>query len=263
MQKRSKLMPILLASAIVLALTLISSWTHSIVSADESNSTSDISFGPGDRATTGFGSRADNQAKKVLTFISDRSRAYLEVKEENKLRKLFTEQHPRYMVMLVFNESNNPEILKLSFTDNLRKQNVWTIEFREQKTGSLPGKKLAQADFIATLNSDVPGFKDWKKRFSSFPSAESARNSHFIVVNASNTKSAGTIITDGKIVTLKMKDWVCACKNGTIAGPCMISNLRCALDNLCAVWGCIEEGKWNPDCQSSLNQAKACLAMEH
>lgn len=263
MQNPSKLTRTLLASAIVLALTLIPSRTHSMVRSGESNSTLDISFGPSDQATIDSGSRTDNQAKKVLMFISDRSRAYLEVKEENKLRKIFTEQTPRYMAMLVFNESNNPEILKLSFTDNLRKQNVWTIEFRAQKAVSPLGKKLAQQDFIATLSSNDPGFKDWKRKFSSFPSAEPARGSHFIIVNTSNTKSPGTAITDGKIVTLKMKDWVCACKNGTIAGPCMISNLRCALDNLCNVWGCIEEGTWNPDCQSSLNQAKACLAMEH
>lgn len=39
------------------------------------------------------------------------------------------------------------------------------------------------------------------------------------------------------------------------------SALKCAFDNLCDAWGCIEAGNWGPGCQESLDKAKVCLGV--
>lgn len=211
--------------------------------------------------TSCSGGRKDNISK----FISNDTRAYIEIKEENKLQKIYTEYNERYTGILVFNESNNLEIIKIAFADNSKNQNVWTIELRQQKDSSPPGKKLVEKDYIETLNSSAPEFQNWKQRFSSFPTTEPSLTQNFVgVAKAPNDTSGGTKIVDGEAIALRIKDSFCFCRNfaGTpaIAGSfCTNSALRCAADNLCDVWECVESGEWTGSCSASLEQAKVCL----
>lgn len=195
---------------------------------------------------------------QVSKFVSNDQKGYLEVKKDNNLRKIFTEYQQNYKAIVVFDELNNPELLKMSFTDSLKQPNVWTIEFRQKKGVPSLGKGLVENAYIKRLNSSDAAFNDWKERFSSFPVADPSLTRNFVIGTAPGSFGAINIIEGDRIV-YRIKDQVCRCQNGGTSPSCGNANLKCALDNLCAAADCYESNNWTDECKRNLDVASECL----
>jgi len=194
----------------------------------------------------------------VSKFISSGEQACLEVTVDGILQKIYTEHNADYKALLVFGERDNPELLQFSFRDSSKRIVTHILEYRTEKDRVPPGRKVADNEFIQSLRSDADGFRDWQARFSSFPEKPTGSA---VLTDASFGNPTGITIVDGDRIVFRIRDWLCFCQRGGIAAHCFNSVLRCAFDNLCAAWGCIEAGEWSAECHDSLERAKACLGM--
>jgi hypothetical protein len=195
---------------------------------------------------------------EVSKFISSERQAYLEVKADDGLHKIYTEHRGEYKAMFVFGERDNPELIELSFLDAGKRITTYILEFRTEKDRVSLGLQFADHELIRSLKSDAKGFEDWRDRFSTFPDRVTGSA---VLTDPSFADPTGVRILDGDTIVFRASDYFCFCRNGGLAAACIISALRCAMDNLCTVWECIESGEWSPSCHDALEEAKACLGM--
>ena len=195
---------------------------------------------------------------EVSKFISSGEQAYLEVMVDRSPHKIYTEHHADYKAMFIFGEKDNPELLEVSFLDSSKTITTFIVEFRTEKDRVSPGLPVADNELIKSLKSDAKGFEDWQDRFSSFPVEPTDRGA---LTDASFADPSGIKIVDGNEIIFRASNYFCYCRNGGLSAACIISTLRCAMDNLCTVWRCIEAGEWSPECHDALEAAKACLGM--
>jgi hypothetical protein len=195
-------------------------------------------------------------------FIASGNQAYVEVKVDGALQKIYTEHNGDYKSLLVLGERNNHELLQFSFPDSSKRIVTYVLEFRTEKDNVSPGLKVAGSELIKSLSSEADGFKDWQSRFSSFPDQPTGSA---VMTDPSFADPVGVDIVDGDQIVLgrRMSDLVCYCQRGSTHYSCIIdSAIRCALDNLCTVFECLEAGEWSPSCHDALQAAKACLGIE-
>lgn len=198
---------------------------------------------------------------QISEFVASESHTYFELMKDKKKHKIYTEINSNLMAFFVLDEFDNPELLKLIFKDSIQNLNTFIFEFRKQKDVSSPAKNFINKDFINSLKGDDSLFKEWKNHYSSFQISEQKFTKTYVIVDTSKNNLQGTKFTENNKVVYRISNYFCYCKNGGIAGYCILNSaLRCALDNLCDLWkDCIETGNWGPGCQTSLDQAKVCL----
>jgi hypothetical protein len=194
----------------------------------------------------------------VTQFVASGHQAYLEIAlDDGRVQQIYTESRGDYKALMVFGEKSNPELLKYAFSDASKKIVTSVYELRTDKDVPSPGRDVATNEFIKSLKSDEKGFADWQARFASFPEEPTSQK---YAADPGFADPIDTVIVDGGGgIVFRIKDWLCHCREGRISSLCIISATRCALDNLCTVWDCVEAEYWTPECYTARDQAEACL----
>jgi hypothetical protein len=198
--------------------------------------------------------------RKVSQFVADGNKHYVEIVSGKKVQKIVTEMNERYQAVVIFDEYNVPQWLKVSFTDSAKQQTGFVWEFRKEKNGTSDAADLIDRNKIDALENDNAQFAAWRKQYLDYITVNSSTGmGRYVFVDSSNGKPSGIDLVNGTAVRFNIKNYFCSCKRGYALAHCMISATRCALDNLCKVWDCVEAGEWSPECSQSLDQAKVCL----
>lgn len=188
------------------------------------------------------------------------ARTYVELREGDAVRKVVTEQQRHYSATLVFNEFDSLELLELSFADDVKQRNIWTIEVRQRKDAAPLGSTFLTDDYIERLETESTEFKEWMRGLLSSRSAGTAVKKGFVVLTDPQTGSDGETSPGGEPIPLMaIKDLLCACSDGKVMAHCFVSTLRCAVDNLCSAWDCVESGEWTESCRTDIAEAERCL----
>jgi hypothetical protein len=173
------------------------------------------------------------------TFVSSGDQAYVEVKLDRGVRKLYTESRGDFRALLVLGEANNAELLKLSFVDASKKIVTMVLEFRTEKGKASPGLAVDN-EFIKSLRSDAKDFAEWQVRFASFP--EEPTVSHVLTGMAFAEPVAPEIVdANGGFALRSMRDWLCMCQVPIWPDSevCADPYYRCLLNTLCDAWDCL------------------------
>lgn len=194
------------------------------------------------------------------TFVSSGDQAYVEVKLDRGVRKLYTESRGGFRALLVLGEANNAELLRLSFVDASKKVVTIVYEFRTEKGKASPGLAVDN-EFIKSLRSDAKGFADWQVRFASFP--EEPTVSHVLTHTAFAEPVAPEIVyASGEFALRSMRDWFCMCQVPIWpkSEVCKDPYYRCLLNTLCDAWDCLVA--IGPNCDVVVAGAARCSPEE-
>jgi hypothetical protein len=196
--------------------------------------------------------------KQVSNFISDGDRTTFELKIDGKKTNVFTETGPNRMALLVLDKAGSPTLLKISFPDSAGTQTTFIFQFQKEKTAKTPGTQLLDKEFINAIKGGDGQFDKWRKDYLSLPGDQYVKR--VAILDTARKDPGGIKVTDGNTIALRIKNYLCSCKMGSIYGHCLNSALRCAMDKLCNIWGeCVEKATWTPNCSSDLETAKVCL----
>ena len=201
------------------------------------------------------------ERKKVINFATTEGRTYFELRSEGKTHRVYTEAKSNFSGIFVIDELDNLEVLKLSFPDSSKKQNSLIVELRSQRDITSLGRRIIDKDFINSIKGGSTQFENWKAQYLALPETDGQSTKSYVIFASVTDKNPEKIkFVEGATVVFRLKDYFCGCKNGRLYTACFVSTLRCAMDNLCALWDCVEQGIWTDSCQDNYEKAKACLA---
>jgi hypothetical protein len=199
------------------------------------------------------------QTAHVEKFTVSGKHTYFQVQDGQKVQKVYTEIQPNRMVVVVLDEANQPQLIRLSFADNAGRRNTLLMEFSQTGKAISAGKNFSEEKFLRSLTAANGKFEEWKKKYLSFPSSDPKYTKRYVIPEKLGDNRDDIVFADRERIKLRFRDFFCGCKDGKIWGECFVSALRCALDNLCELSDCVETGEWTPECSSNLEKAKLCL----
>lgn len=197
------------------------------------------------------------QKTHVKNFTGSDKRTYFELHDGKKFQNIYTEIQSNRMALIVMDEANKPQLIKVSFPDGAGESNTILLEFTENRDTPSAGKKFLKESFIRELTAADGRFEQWKKGILSFPTSDPKFTMSYVIAGKIGDEWSGIVFTDCNTVASRIKDYYCTCR--VSPGACANSGLRCAMNALCDLWeNCVDTGDWGPTCNASLAQLKVC-----
>ena len=193
----------------------------------------------------------------INKFIHGDGRTYAELGDGDSVLRVLTEHATRFSATAVL-KADVLELLELSFGDPDKQGNLWTIALR--RSDALPSALMSER-FVEDLKGDFTGVDEWKRSVLA-PRRErpAVRMSLLVLTDSDPVTGDGDVTLGEEFAEMRIKDLFCSCKPGTFSvAHCLNSALRCAMNNLCDAWDCVESGEWTPECSQNLEMARVCL----